>query len=386
MSDITSAPPPSGTPQAGGAPAHSQGADSGSGGPRKPAPAASSGGGLCFKFTISLLVLVLLAAVGAGGYLGYFYGYAELERLKARLEQLGSSMQDVAQAGQELRGLRELNAQLQEDSRTIRAQSEEIRGALSRTQELAGSVSTRLENIEDRDPNDWFIANAFLMLSQAHQHLIYDHQLDSALYKVRFADKLLEHISSPDIVALRRTMARDLTTLESQPHVDFAGIAFTLDSLYANIDRMAMTGVAEQQQRSGSDETSGWMQNLLQSARDFSARFIEIRRKDEAAIDAVLDPEFAAMVREQVKLRLSLAKAHIMDHDIGGYQENLRSLAESLARYFDRNDPVLRATAAKVQELLDTPITYQLSNGLESYAAVEELFRKGVSRMGRGAP
>lgn len=342
----------------------------------------NKGGGLCFRFTISLLVLVLIAAVGGGGYLGYFFGYLEIERLKARQEQIGSDVEAVSRAREELQDMLAVNARLQENSQTIQAQSGEILSAMARTEELAASVSRRLESYESRDPNDWFIANAFLMLSQAQQHVIYDRQLESALYKIRFADKLLEHINRPEIVELRRIIALDLHTLESQPHIDYAGIAFALDAVYGSIDRLSMSGVRLESSGGDTATAESWSANLLHSAEEFSRRFVEIRRKEAAAIDEVLNPEFAAMIREQAKLRISLAKSYLMGHDITAFKSNLESVRESLECHFDRNDPAQQAAVAKISELSGADITYNVSNGLESYAAVEKLFRNGAGRVG----
>lgn len=347
---------------------------------------SSGTGTICFRVILSLLVFLLIIAVSAGSY----FGYAEIEKLKVQNQTLTESYATIERAkdtimsaSQDIHTYKNINSQLQNDNFALRSQNEEIRGTIESTQDLVTTVNQRLDRYEKRNPNDWFITNAFFLLSQAHQNVIYEQQIETAIYKMKFADKLLEHIVDPKILELRKSIAKDLTALENQPKIDFTGLAFSLDNVYANVEKLTLTGreVTQEAPAQPADTTQGsWTDNLLNSARDFSQRFIEIRRKSPNSIDEFITPALGSMLKETVKVRINLAKSNVMYHDEASYKTNLQQAYEYLDKYFDHNDPTLEATLTKIKELLDTKIKYELETGLESYSHIDELFKEEMKK------
>ena len=81
------------------------------------------------------------------------------------------------------------------------------------------------------------------VLSLASQQLAIAGNVQAALAALQLADAKLSRYDRPQLVALRRALARDIDKLKSVPYVDVAGMSLKLDQVIGTIDLGELPGV-----------------------------------------------------------------------------------------------------------------------------------------------
>ncbi len=78
------------------------------------------------------------------------------------------------------------------------------------------------------------------VLSLASQQLAIAGNVQAALAALQLADAKLSRYDRPQLVALRRALARDIDKLKSVPYVDVAGMSLKLDQVISTIDTLPL--------------------------------------------------------------------------------------------------------------------------------------------------
>ena len=78
------------------------------------------------------------------------------------------------------------------------------------------------------------------MLVLASQQLALAGNVQAALAALQVADGKLARMDRPQLVPLRRSLARDMDELKAVPFVDVAGISAKLDQAIATIDNLPL--------------------------------------------------------------------------------------------------------------------------------------------------
>jgi uroporphyrin-III C-methyltransferase len=118
--------------------------------------------------------------------------------------------------------------------------------------------------------------------------------------------------------------------------------------------------------------TSGWgdfWRGLWADLTREGRELVRVSRIDEP--DAMLlAPEQAYLLRENVKLKLLNARLALLSRQANVVQRDLRSIDNSIGRYFDSEDPGVQSAHASIKDLRDQLVSLDLPRPDESLAAL----------------
>lgn len=220
-----------------------------------------------------------------------------------------------------------------------------------------------------RGEDEWALIEVEQALSMAAQQLQLAGNVQSAIAALEVADARLARADRPQFAAVRRTIARDMQRLAALPSLDVAGTASKLDQLIASVDGLPMLASVEprrpasntapadtdaQAAAPAAPADAGWWQRTVAWTvpwRDALLRdtnqLIRIQRIDQPGV-LLVSPEQAALLRENLKLRLTSARMALLARQDGPWRADLGAVAEGFNRYFD---PEARQTV-RAQALL----------------------------------
>lgn len=186
---------------------------------------------------------------------------------------------------------------------------------------------------------------------------------------LRQSDERLARYSQPRLEGVRRAIARDLDRVKSAGALDIASLTIKLDEVMRMVDELPLLSVAEARREparatppaaaarpaaaasAASAAAEGawpgaWRDtwNRLAASVWNEVRSLVRVTRIEHPDAALLAPEQAYFVRENLKLKLLNARLALLSRQFPTAQADLQSAQQALERYFDRGSR--RATAA----------------------------------------
>lgn len=287
--------------------------------------------------------------------------------------QLARRIGEFDAAGREARNaVREANALMNDltarlsalENRAQEAQSEQLALA-AMYQELARSQDERV------------VADIEQTLLLAQQQLRLAGNVRAALIALEAAESRLARLGKPQFAGLKEAIGRDIARLKLLPAADLNGINARLDVLVQSVDRLRLAiepgpthGSAPQP--SGGDRWQRLWQGMLGELR----QLIRVQRLDKPDA-ALLPPEQAWFLRENLKLRLLAARLAMLNRDEAAYQTELGQAQTWVERYFNTQDPLTQNVLASLKELAALPVAQQEADLSESLKALRSMPLKG---------
>ncbi|MFN3594978.1 MAG: uroporphyrinogen-III C-methyltransferase, partial [Thiobacillaceae bacterium] len=174
----------------------------------------------------------------------------------------------------------------------------------------------------------------------------------------------------PQFAGLREAIGRDIARLKLLPAADIPGINARLDVLVQNVDRLRLV-VEPGPTHSPPPQPSGgdrW-QRLWQSMVAELKQLVRVQRLDKPDV-ALLPPEQAWFLRENLKLRLLAARLAMLNRDEAAYRAELGMAQSWVERHFDTRDPLTQSLLASLKELAALPVAQQEADLSESLEAL----------------
>ncbi len=266
----------------------------------------------------------------------------------------------LAKAAQD--GMRDLSARLAIQETRVgevslqRTQLEELMQSLSRS----------------RDENLVVDVESALRLAQQQAQLT--GSAEPLIAALKSADLRLARAAQPRLNPLQRAIARDMDRIRSASLTDVPVLLIKLDELSRLVDELPVANamaagnpprVAAPAPAASSPRAAGakddrsmpalfdrqilqaWSQRLLDSVRDEARRLLRVSRIDQPEA-ALLAPEQAFFMRENLKLRLLNARLALLSRQTDAARADLVTASTWLGKYFD---PASRKTQAATQLL-----------------------------------
>jgi uroporphyrin-III C-methyltransferase len=281
-----------------------------------------------------------------------------------------SSHQRLRRAEQEM-------ARRQQDIQTQWAQSHLIaKQAQDTTREMAAKVTlleTRVAEValqraqlEDliqsltRSRDENLVVELDASLRVAQQQSSITGSTEPLLIALKQVDERLARRSQPRLEAIRRAVARDLERIKSVSVADLSALSIKLDEVSRLVDELPMlfevrplndpdqidlplTKPAQPALSASATSTAslwrkvlhGWRQGVDAAINEVRS-LVRVTRIDYPDA-ALLAPEQAFFVRENLKLRLLNARLALLSRQFDTTQNDLRVVQTLFDRYFDRN-------------------------------------------------
>ncbi|MGN1280403.1 MAG: uroporphyrinogen-III C-methyltransferase [Succinivibrio sp.] len=352
------------------------------------------------KSKISLLTTALVITIAGSAFAYYYINEHKFDDLKHLNQSILASEKSALEAESRINILYSNilekdkradrlftdNADLKAQNNAIKNNQENLKQLVEKTVEENDRINTRLNNYEDRNPNDWLIAKSFNLISTAQNIIQFSNDIKSALLCLEQADLLLVKIDEAKINAVREAISQDQMALQNIPFVDVKGLSFKLDSVYDNTDKMPLnefldSNHAENSFKKENEPTAqlrDWKMNLWSSVKEFSSRFIEVRRRSDTVVNQFLSPDQTKILLKNVKTEILLAKVALVNQDEQSFTHSVNQVITHIKSYFDVNNEIVQANIDALNELLNTKITTEKPQALKSYelmnAVVQDRF------------
>jgi len=248
--------------------------------------------------------------------------------------------------------------------------------ALQRTQleDLIQSLS------RSRDEN--VVADVESAIRVALQQSAITGSADPLVQVLRQSDERLARYNQPRLERVRRAIARDLDRVKAVGVTDISSLTLKLDEAVRQVDDLPLLAAAEPRKAASAaareparatsrkaespasapapapePRASAWVQALGDAWRNASSRaweeartLVRVTRVDtpEAALIA---PDQAYFLRENLKLRLLNARLAVLSRQFDTAQADLRDALATIDRYFDRSSRRVQITSELVRQV-----------------------------------
>ncbi|MFO7541758.1 MAG: fused uroporphyrinogen-III synthase HemD/membrane protein HemX [Thiobacillus sp.] len=302
----------------------------------------------------ALPLIVLLIAIGALAAAGWswFDSRENLRDLRVELSQkLSESGKGVNEVQTQTNTFDVEMQQVNEKIAQIEAQR------VTAEQQRQAVEALYKEMAQGRD--QWELAEIEPALIAAAQQVQLEGNVKAAIIMLENADANLQRLDKPQFTALRRAIATDLTTLRSVPAVDVVGASARIEALLAHMGSWPLAS-AQGSEAAPTPRTQG-VENLGHELWAELKNLVQIRRVDQNEA-VLLPPNQAYFLRENLRLRLLLARLALLAPDQAAYQADLRAASAMLTRYFNTRDAGVVSAIKEIDRLATLKITVELPN------------------------
>ncbi|MDP3356517.1 MAG: uroporphyrinogen-III C-methyltransferase [Polaromonas sp.] len=264
---------------------------------------------------------------------------------------------------------RTLARQAQEATRDITARLALLENRLSEVSLQRTQLEELMQSLSrSRDENLVVDLESALRLAQQQAQLT--GSAEPLLAALRSADQRLLRAAQPRLNPLQRAIARDVERIKATTVTDVPGLLLKLDELTRGVDELPLANAmpsgpatrpvaaAPAPARAASAavpmdwfdnaRVRAWWQGTLQAMREEARGLLRVSRIDQPEA-ALLAPEQAFFLRENLKLKLLNARLGLLSRQTASARTDLASASAMLAKYFDTT---ARRTQASAQLLL----------------------------------
>ncbi|CAH9065567.1 hypothetical protein PSECIP111854_03710 [Pseudoalteromonas sp. CIP111854] len=325
-----------------------------------------------FKQKVSkLAVLALLVAmVGGAATTGLIiHGqqisdktYAALAQLRADNTQLSEQLKQtqaqlIGLKQQQLQVNKNIEQQLALQTQTVDAQ---LQAALSQAkQQISPALNSEVHYLQRMAQ---FKANA----EQDYQGAI---AVLQRLYQVVQ--------NEVDNTALLSAIATDIATLQAQPKPAFEALYMQLHGMLQQVDDLALKmlqlpELKPQIDNQLSGDVGDFKSNFKKTWQALVDDFIQVRTREIAVIDPLLDAEQQQLLRAQLRSHLSQAQTALMDKQASIFFSALESAEATLVQFYNPQDSAVQSMQTSLVALLQAPLKFSSQINLQSATAVKE--------------
>jgi uroporphyrin-3 C-methyltransferase len=296
----------------------------------------------------------LVAVVGAVAVIALAVSVLLWQKLSRIQEQLARQSADTGLQALEAKTWAKQAQETVQDSAArvslMEARISEV--ALQRTQleELMQSLS------RSRDEN--LVVDIESALRIAQQQAQMTGSTEPLLAALQSAQKRVQRAAQPRLTPVVRALENDLERLKSLPAFDIPGLMTKLDEGVALVDGLALTNaprvsqsqIRQQAEATGEQTPPTWWMNGLTRMADEIKGLVRVSRID-APEAALISPEQAFFLRENLKLKLLNARLGLLSRQKEGVRNDLGAAAVLVRRYAE---PQSRRTTQMLQLLEQT--------------------------------
>lgn len=346
--------------------------------------------------SLSVVIFIGLAAFG-------IYSVKTTDVLQSKDDMLESQQQEILNAKNLLQDSAQSLSQASEQINLLLKRNGELEDALNAYKDLDGkmtgiesanktnasdiaALSAKLKRYEAQNPDDWRLAECYFLVNNAMQKAVFDKDVKAALWFLNNANLLIADIEEADVIAIRQAINEDITALSNLKPIDRYGINIALNEVYKNVDNLVIKGFSDPSMRKDAfkketaptGDITDWKDNILNSAKEFSSRFIEVRRKDPREAAEFLSPTQETYLRENIKTCILLAKVDLNYSDAQDYAYNLNEALSLVNAYFDGNHQVTKTVVNDINELLQKSVSLETPTVLSSSALFNKLAKERI--------
>ena len=296
----------------------------------------------------------LLAVVGAVAVIALVVSVLLWQKLSRIQEQLARQSADT--------GLQALEAKTwaKQAQETVQDSTARVSLMEARLSEVA-LQRTQLEDLMQRlsrSRDETLVVDIESALGFAQQQAQMTGSTEPLLAALQSAQKRVQRAAQPRLTPVSRALENDLERLKNLPAFDIPGLMTKLDDgvalveglTLANTARASLSQIRQQDEVSGAQTPPSWWMSILNRMGDQIKGLVRVS-SIESPEAALLSPEQAFFLRENLKLKLLNARLGLLARQKEGVRHDLGAAAVLVRRYAE---PQSRRTSQLLQLLEQT--------------------------------
>jgi uroporphyrin-III C-methyltransferase len=267
-----------------------------------------------------------------------------------------------------------VSKQAQEAVAALQAKVGALEAKLGESQSQQVALSAVYQDLRgSRD--DRALAEVEQAVNLAAQQLQLAGNVAAALIALQSADARLARTEQPQFLALRKALNQDMARLKALPLADIPGLALKIESVARAVDAMPLA--FEGKGRGGAAKTEPaadrgfWVGFGLDLWKEIS-QLVRIERLDRPD-PAVLSPQNAFILRENLRLRLLSARLALLQREAQTYREDIGQARVWIGRYFDTKAKGTEDALATLDQLSGARLNPELPTLDDSLTALRNL-------------
>ncbi|HET7922755.1 MAG TPA: uroporphyrinogen-III C-methyltransferase [Gammaproteobacteria bacterium] len=327
-----------------------------------PAPVAGSRRNAALIGAVVVVLIVVLAALG-GGLL--YYQSRQIAAQQAALATLHRQLTQLAERSA-------LKSQLD----AARTASQQNLKTFGDRLDSMDAVLTDLRRRSEAGRDAWIRAEAASLLQAANEEVEINANPALALKALAAADARLKLLSDPRLIPVRQLIAKETTALNAVPQADIEGMALSLSSLAEASDTLPLKRVAPEHYQPGNapaatqQKPTLW-QRIKISVANLGAILFTVRHR-KTNIEPLLPPDQEFFLRRNLELRLTAARAALLNRDGAAFKTSAHTAQAWLETYFNGADAGVKAAIEQLRDMQ----TQDISPALPDISASLTLLRK----------
>ena len=246
----------------------------------------------------------------------------------------------------------------------------------------------RLRSDLGRDQTSWAISETEHLLMIANNRLQLARDINTAVAALRGADYQLQLLAQPKFLNVRKTISKEISTLEALEKIDVPGLAIRLGTIANKVDILPISTETNAKVKNENDNKNPDTQKenidsgeKTKEQKSFLAEFwqdllslFRIRtRTDVTHYKPLLTAEQSYLVRENLRLRLYGAQLALLASNDIVYQQNLADSLKWVKQNFDTDSQSVVAVLKELEQLAKTQIVLSLPDISGSLEQVRQL-------------
>lgn len=318
--------------------------------PQEPNHCKKRRGAMCFL--MSLIIVLLIAAVGYGAY--------ELNRLHGLLRDTRVA---VKQNSESMNGLGETVEMLQ--------------AGLAKAQDLSSQqeqLVTEWQNAQKGDLDKWRLAEAEYLVKIANDHIQFTHDTSTALTILQRADETLASVQNSSVIEIRKAITSDIVALQAAPIADTTSLYLHINALDGQLEQLPLPVDPLQSNLNQAPaieipaNTPWWKAGLMHTWSTLH-KFIIVRNMGTQTLPLVF-PEEKLFLYQNLHAKLQNAMWAVLYRQQDVYQSSLASVISWVQKYFVQDAPETKTILQNLEELqkMDIkPVTLNLDETIQLF-------------------
>ena len=224
---------------------------------------------------------------------------------------------------------------------------EQIDGA---RKELKESV-TKIEQQLSKTRGYWLLADAEYLLSVANERLNLIGDVHTTIEALEAADQRLKESGDAGVIKVREKIAEEIATLKTISLPDIVGTYMAIQSLQEHVQQLNLLLPFAGKTAAPSTKSNEETETITANKGFFDTLGV---KHSEQNINAIITPEQAIFIREQLRVKLEMVKIALAQHNEELYQSALKDTKNWLDHNF-----------------VTDKVSQQFSEELEKFAAMK---------------
>jgi uroporphyrin-3 C-methyltransferase len=198
------------------------------------------------------------------------------------------------------------------------------------------------------------------------------------------ADSILKELNEVTLYDVRAAVAADLAAVRAVPRRDVQGMYLALAALIEQADKLVIFQMPEKVARAAVEPAEGWQGRLQQGYEAALLKlsdYIIIRRRD-VPIDALMDPQWEGLVRQNLRMLLEQAQVALLSGNELLFRESLERARHWLSEFFVSDEAAASALAEEISVLQEARIAVDMPDISRSLAAVDAALKQRMQNGG----